>query len=201
LPNYDEKKVHFGFLLAGNFTTFKVRHSDYFASKYDTLKSMSPKGSGGFTLGFVTNFRMSELWDFRINPSVGFYQRGVDYNFKNELDAQTIEATFIEMPLLVKFKSHRRKNARTYLIAGLKPAISTNSKNKDERVDKLRTKNTDLAIDYGVGFDLYYPLFKFSPEIRFSHGLKNMLIKDNNIFSNSISKMTTHTITLFLNFE
>ena len=205
LPNYDDKLLHYGFILATNYTRFITKHSQEFINRSDTIKTITPVGSAGFTLGFIFNARMYDFFDFRITPSVGFYQRGINYEFFNNgkkiNDIQTIESTFIELPLLVKYKSERRKNVRFYFIGGIKPAISTSSKNRDQRPDKLRTQNFDLSIDYGFGLDKYYPLFKLAPEIRFSHGLLNMAVKDPHIYSQTIKSLTTHTVTLFFNFE
>ncbi len=208
LQNYDDKRLHYGFLLATNYTRFIAKQSPEFFNNFDTLKTLNPVGSGGFTIGFILNARLYDFLDFRLNPSVGFYQRAVNYQFISPSDPnatvgdiQTIESTFIELPMLIKYKSERRRNFRMYIIGGLKPAISTGSKNKDQRPDKLRTNNLDLSIDYGFGCDIYYPLFKFAPEIRFSHGLVNLLVNDNNTYSRSLDKLTTHTVTLFFNFE
>ncbi|MFQ3575232.1 MAG: porin family protein [Cytophagales bacterium] len=205
LPNYDEKKMHYGFIIATNYTRFIAKQSSEFLERNDTIKTITPEGSGGFTLGFILNARLYDFLDFRVTPSVGFYQRGLNYEFEDKgkrfSDVQTIESTFIELPVLLKYKSERRRNFRMYFIGGLKPAISTSSKNKDQRPDKLRTNSFDLSLDYGFGCDIYYPLFKFAPEIRFSHGLLNMAVADPHIYSRSLKSLTTHTITLFLNFE
>jgi hypothetical protein len=117
------------------------------------------------------------------------------------VDKQMVEATFVELPMLVKFKSQRRENFRMYVLGGIKPSISTSNKNKDQRADKLRFNSKDFAIDYGFGCDIYFPLFKFSPEIRFSNGLANMKANDTNKYANSIQNLRSNTITFMLNFE
>jgi hypothetical protein len=65
----------------------------------------------------------------------------------------------------------------------------------------LDTKSSDLSLDYGIGYEQFFEFFKFAPELRFSHGLTNMLVPAKNSAGNGISKMTTHTVTLYLNFE
>ena len=87
------------------------------------------------------------------------------------------------------------------MVGGVKPGIETGAKKKEKPNTDLRLNSFDFAVDYGVGLDIYYPLFKFSPEIRISHGLYNMLIHDPNAYSQSLLKLTTHTITLYLHFE
>lgn len=207
LPNYDNKKLHYGFILAGNYATYTLKPSAYFYSINDTLKRVEPSGVGGFTLGFILNARMHDNFDFRVTPQVGFYQRGVEYTFISKTtgakvaDKQMVEATFVELPILVKYKSQRRNNFRMYIVGGVKPSISTSNKNKDQRPDKLRFNSYDLAIDYGLGCDIYFPLFKLSPEIRFSNGLVGMKAPDNNLYANSIQNLRSKTMTFMLNFE
>ncbi|HTF81440.1 MAG TPA: porin family protein, partial [Cytophagales bacterium] len=116
-------------------------------------------------------------------------------------DRQSIEASFVEVPILLKYKSQRRGNFRMYIVGGAKAGISTSNKNKDQRPDKLRLKSFDLAIDYGLGCDLYFPLFKFSPELRFSNGLIDMKAPDQNKYAKAVQNLRSKTITLVLNFE
>lgn len=207
LPNYDNKKLHYGFILAGNYATYTLKPSTYFYDNNDTVKRVEPSGVGGFTLGFILNARLHDNFDFRLTPQVGFYQRGVEYTLFSKKtgtkisDKQMVEATFVELPLLVKYKSQRRNNFRMYVVGGVKPSISTSNKNKDQRPDKLRFNSYDFAIDYGLGCDIYFPLFKLSPEIRFSNGLVNMKAPDKNIYAYSIQNLRTNTITFMLNFE
>lgn len=202
LPTYDDKFMHYGFTLGLNTSTFRYKYGEKFFNGQDTLLSIKPKPSLGFTLGFITNMRVNDNFDIRLLPTVGFYERTLDYTYAmGTVKTQTIESTFIELPLLIKYKSQRRRNSRMYLIGGLKASLEAGSKKKERKKSDLRTNSFDLAIDYGVGFDIYYPLFKFSPEIRFSHGFVNLLQQDNNAYSKSLMKLTSHTVTLYLHFE
>lgn len=201
LPTYDDKFMHYGFSLGLNTSTFRYKLSDQFFNG-DTVMSIKPQASVGFTLGFISNLRLGDKFDLRLLPTVGFYERTMKYTYALGTEKiQTIESTFIELPLLVKYKSQRRKNGRMYLIGGFKACLEAGSKKKERKASDLRTNSFDLAIDYGLGFDIYYPLFKFSPEIRFSHGLVNLLQQDNNAYSKSLMKLTSHTVTIYLHFE
>ena len=86
-------------------------------------------------------------------------------------------------------------------MGGLKACFEAGAKKKEKKKSELRTNAFDVTVDYGIGLDLYFQFFKFAPEIRFSHGLVNLLSKDPNIYSESLLKLTTHTITLYLYFE
>ncbi len=201
LPYYDEKRIHYGFLLAGNYSIYRPVVSDQFYQMNDTLKSVNGVPTGGFNLGFIFNARLGEYFDLRITPGVAFYSRSVNYNFVTGSDIQVNEATFIELPVLIKYKAQRRGNNRMYMIAGVKPGFSVANKNKDQRADKLRANTTDCSIELGFGLDNYFKMFKFAPELRFSFGLMNMVNPDNNVYSQSLKRLTTNSVTLYLNFE
>lgn len=202
LPNYDDKTLHFGFYVAPQFSIFRVKYSSFFQRNLDTVFAVRPKGSPGFSTGFLISLRLNDYWNFRFLPGVSFYERGIFYRFKDAPeDRQVIESTFIELPFMVKFKSERRQNVRMYMTGGIKAGFEVGAKRKERTDRQLRTNNRDLSIEYGIGLELFYPLFKFAPEIRFSLGVNNMLEPDNNIYANTISRMYTNSVTLFLNFE
>jgi hypothetical protein len=212
LPNYDQRRFHFGFFLALNYGGFRARHSDYFKSQIqDTanktrFNTVNPVPSVGFTTGFIVSLHLTELLEVRFHPAVSFYQRAVNYIYADTSLKPSVELgqstfSFIELPLLVKYKSVRRKNTRMFVVAGVKPGFEVGSKRKEISPDRLRTTSLDLAVEYGFGVDMYYPLFKFSPEVRFSHGLLNMAYNDDNTYRQSLARLYTHTVTFYFNFN
>lgn len=202
LPNYDDKQMHYGFTIGLNATRFKYTLSDYYLAS-DSFQSITAKRVPGFSLGFVVSYRLNDFFDLRLLPTVAFYERDLIFKgMKSGLETPEVtESTFIELPLVVKYKSQRRRNLRMYMVGGIKPGIEVGAKKKDKRASELRTQNFDFSIDYGFGFDIYYPLFKFSPEIRFSHGILNMLNNDPNAYSQSLNMLLTHTVSLYFHFE
>jgi hypothetical protein len=202
LPYYDDRLIHYGFTLGLNTTRFIPTESNYYLNPKDSVTSITAPYNAGFSLGFIFNLKLAEFFDLRALPTVSFYQRDVDYKLGTKSSSvQSTESTFLELPLLVKYKSQRHGNSRMYVVGGIKPGIEAGAKKKEKKDTDLRTNNKDLSIDYGFGFDIYYPLFKFSPEVRFSHGLSNMLNHDNNPYALSLKKIVTHTVTLYLHFE
>ena len=200
------------FFLALNRSSFKTLASPFFNNQLvdpnldsaTRLYSINPEPSVGFTTGFIFNFRLFGLLDARLLPSVSFYQRSVVFRYQNDSTTRELSQStfsFMELPILLKFKSVRRNNTRMYIIGGIKPAVEVGSKKKEIQPDRLRATSFDFNVEYGLGFDFYYPLFKFSPEIRFSHGFSNLRNADPNPYARSISKMYTHTVTLYFNFE
>ncbi len=204
-PNYDDRFLSYGFLIGIHTTSYQLKYSDEFVNRdLDTLYSISPSWSPGFSLGFIVNMRMSEFFDVRILPKVSFYEHRLEYL---SLDAPTIdelvETTVVELPVLLKYKSERRGNFRMYMVGGVKPGFEASGKNDVDEVSKenIDIRAFNLSLDVGFGIDMYYPLFKFSPEIRFSRGITNMLGSDNNDLSVGIDRLNTNTVTLYLLFQ
>jgi len=206
MPNYDERRLHYGFSVGINNSRFDIVKSDYAIQNNDSILSVTPIPTTSFTLGFILNLHLNDIFDIRVLPNVGFYNRSIDYKFKNEdnkgeTPLRQIESTVIELPILFKYKSFRHENFRVYIVGGVKPGIEVNNKKKQDRETILRVRPGDFSIEYGVGLDIYNPMFKFSPEIRFSHGLPHQLVHDNNEFAKSLDRISTHTVTLFFHFE
>ena len=203
LPHYDERFFHYGFTVALNGAAYNVKHSNYFLNNTDSIISINGERTIGFTLGFIINLHINDNFDFRVLPNVGFYNRNLSYEFNTLGEVkQEIESNVLELPMLLKFKSRRQGNFRAYVIGGIKPGIEVSSKIKEsDGENSLRVRDNDLVIEYGFGVDIYNPMFKFSPEIRFAHGLNNMLVNDPNIFAKSLDRISTHTVTLYFHFE
>jgi len=144
------------------------------------------------------------LWDLRITPTVAFNQNKLLYTYTDDTPSEekVTETTMVEFPVLVKFKSERRGNVRMYMIGGVKPSIEASGKKELENVSsQVEIKGANLALDVGFGFDFYYPLFKFSPELRFSRGMVNILDNTTNVYGQPLQRLSTNTITLYLLFQ
>jgi hypothetical protein len=201
-PNYDDKKLTYGFLMALHTSNYQVDYADQFITQqFDTVHSVNPMWSSGFSLGFIVNYRLSEFLDLRLTPQVAFYEQSVRYQYTDETFSDaTVESTMVEVPLLLKYKSERRGNIRMYMIGGVKPAFEASGK-KEQTKEELELKGTNISIEAGFGFDLYYPLFKFSPEIRFSRGLIDILGNTTNEFGQPLTRVNTNTVTVYFLFQ
>lgn len=203
-PNYDDRFLSYGFLIGVHNTSFKINYSDLFVTNdFDTVHSIQPVGSPGFSLGFIVNLGLYEFFDVRILPKVAFYEHLLEYHFTDEtMISRLKESTVVEFPIMVKYKSTRRKNSRMYMVTGLKPAFEASGRTDLEQTSEtLNIQRFNLSYDFGFGFDIYFPLFKFSPEVRFSKGLSNMLTGDPNIYSAGIDRLSTNTINFYLLFQ
>jgi len=204
LEYYDDKPIHYGILFAVPFTRYNFRHSTPSGSPTagDSAYLIQSPTKGAFRMGFTINAYLNERFDIRTTPSVSLYEREMKYSYPNSPDkTDKRESTWLEIPLLVKYKSKRRVNTRMYMIAGVTMGIETNvkrSRGGGVSNGRLDTQTSDFTLDYGVGYERFFEFFKFAPELRFSHGLKNVFQGSSNT---GISRLTTHTVTLYLNFE
>lgn len=201
-PNYDQKKLTYGFLLALHSSSYKTKYSDAFVTQgFDTVYSVNPMWTSGFTLGFIVNYRLTDYLDMRLTPQVAFYENKVRYLYTNETYADaSVESTIVEFPVLFKYKSERRGNIRMYMVGGVKPGIQASGK-KEQTRQELEIKSTNISLEAGFGFDLYYPLFKFSPEVRFSHGLIDVLGNRTNEFGQPLQRVSTNMVTVYFLFQ
>jgi len=195
---YDEKPLHFGFM-------FGLTSSNYFANGFpsklvndvtgEPLTLSSPR-TVGFQIGGIVNYALSKHVEVKSGLNIALYDRQIQ--FANE-DLISRESTWLEIPLLLKFRSVRRQNHRMYLISGVKLGLEANVKKKNTSV----TANTsELSLEYGIGFERFYRFFKFSPEIRISHGINNLFVPPGTANSYSkLSQLNSHTISLIFNFE
>ena len=204
LPFSDAKWLHYGFSNGLHTSSFQLKYSDKFVTpEMDSVHSIMPANAFGFSLGFITDFRLEDQFNVRVLPKVSFYEFPVDFNYTDgTTNKQLIESTFVEIPVLLKYKSERHKNFRFYFVGGLAPGLEVSGKKRKEQSDnRLITHDFNLNMEVGFGIDMYYPLFKFSPEIRFSKGLVNLLKEDQYGFSDGIESLKMNVVTLYLQFS
>ncbi len=210
LPKFDKQRIHFGFLLGFNYTNFIVHPVNDLKERFDTVYVIEATRQPGFNLGILADLRLGEYFNLRFLPDLAFASRKLDYTFSGSngtyVLSKEIESTFIDFPLLLKYKSERINNYRAYLIGGAKYSIDVASQ-KDVNSRLIRDKivkitNSDYGYEVGFGFDFYNKYFKFSPEIRFGFGLKNVLINEpDNVFVNTIDRLNSKSVLVSFIFE
>ena len=206
LPRYDFKKIHFGFTLGINSLNFHINKNNDFLIN-DTLLTMLAEDQKGFNLGIVSNLRLGRYTDLRFIPTLVFGERILNYKFNNQsnltLQDKRIESTLIDFPISFKYKSARYNNFRTYVICGVKYSldIASQSKIDDEGQEIVKLNNHDLMLEGGFGIDFYLQYFKFSPQIKLSHGIINVLSKDNTLYTETINNLKTTSWMLSFTFE
>lgn len=202
----DKAPLKYGFFLGFHQNSFGVRYSDAFetAPSLANLLAINSKQKAGFNLGFMVNFRLVDQFSLRVVPvKIALYQHEVDYRFADgTIDTQLIETTRLEPGAFFKYRSIRRGNTRMYLIAGMSASLRT-GKAKETDTGGLVIRKADVRAEIGLGIEKYFKFFKFSPELRYSRGLLNVLqVADiNSIYSLGIDRIVTHNFTLYLHFS
>jgi hypothetical protein len=198
------KKMHFGFTLGTNYANFKYDLSEKFY-KNDSLNKIDITRYPGITLGAIADLHLGGYFDLRLIPSLVLTQRDIVYSYKDGITiTKPIESIFAEIPLLVKYKSTRHGNVRFYVIGGVKVAYDFGSESKvtrdpDKPVVALEPWN--YYYEFGCGLDMYFFYFKFSPEVKLSKGINNILTPFDDNYSGSFSRLRSNLIFFSLNFE
>jgi hypothetical protein len=208
IPKYDKQRVHFGFALGFNSPDFRVTLVPDFRT-IDSVYTVESEPQLGFLLGIISNLRLHEYFDLRFVPILTFAQRNLLYSTHGNSSniyvpvTKKVESTFIEFPLLLKYKSARVNNYRFYVIGGAKYAMDLVSQAKVEESDKepVRLQNYDYGYEIGCGFDFYLPYFKFAMEIKMYQGINNLLVKDDLIYSQALDKLNSQIFYISFLFE
>lgn len=196
------QRLHFGFQLAILRSNIDIKYNDSYLNGNTNIASINPSPSPGFIIGGYGSYRISDFWD--IKPQFNFfaaYERKLNYQYTDgkPADVRTVEAAMFELPILLKYRSKLRNITNMYWVVGIKPSFSLSQKSSDK--DKVLLTNQDLSIEYGFGFDVFFPYFKFAPELRFSHGMMNVLNTGNqNAYTRPLARLATHSATLYFHF-
>lgn len=209
LPNYDRKKLHFGFTVGINSMDFIIKKSADFIND-ETIYAIENNPQVGFHIGPVSNLRLGEHFDLRLLINLSFGQRDLTYWTVKDTTATTltphtmkIASTFIEFPLLLKYKAVRVNNFSPYIIGGLNPRLdmAARKKIKEEEMPKIRLENKDIYYELGFGIDFYLTYFKLSAELKYSVGILDVLARDGTPYTSSIDKMNSRMMMFSLHFE
>jgi len=212
VPNklkYDNQLFHFGFLVGFNIYDFSIKSKPDYA-EYDSLMVINTSNRAGFNLGIVTNLRLGKYFDLRFVPGLAFGDRVVNYTIKystgNELvTKKNIESVYMELPLLLKFKSSRMHNVRVFVIAGAQYSLDLLSAAKKKDVNPrtviLKLYPHDALISAGAGLDFYCTYFKLTTEFRMSFGMVNLLKMEPNLYATSVTSLRSKQIQISLIFE
>jgi len=200
--DFNRKSYYFGINIGFNSSGYKLQQSGFFINN-DSIKVTEGNSEIGVNMHMITNLKLGEYFDFRFLPGFSFAQRGLEFTSVATSDVieRKIESVFFELPFHIRFKSEPYKDKRMFVVAGLKYSydVQTNSKS---RKSLIKIAPHDFQYELGVGMQMFYPYFIFSPEIKFSRGLGNILIYDKSqnearVLENVVSQI----FTISFNFE
>jgi len=214
-PAYDKKPLHFGFTIGINTMDFTVYHAgDKYPIDTAFLYADVSKLNPGFSVGIVSNLKLTEYLDLRFLPGISFGQRNLmfyDMDRKLENDNHKLESSFVEFPLLVKYKSKRLNNWRPYLVGGVTYRIDLSARKeydqgKRGKDEYVRLKRSDVYGEIGFGIDLYLKYFKLSPELKMAVGFRDIMVHEpaageNRKYAESIDRLMSTLWILSFHFE
>ncbi len=222
LPNFYKIPYHFGFTIAGNQTDFRI-HTVKNSAFPDTviekvhykMASVYTKGDPGFAIGLVCDVRLHDYIRIRTTPSISFASRAIQYTLQNnkhdstKIFTKSVESTFLLFPIEVKVQSKRLNNFSAYVIGGGGYALDLASNKRVASVgdgtnqldDAVKIKRDDIYFSGGAGTDFYLLYFKLGLELKLQMGTKNLLQKENSIFTNSVDKVRSRMVVFSVTFE
>jgi hypothetical protein len=209
LGRFDSRYYHFGFLLSANQSSFYIDYKPSFDFR-DSLLSIDNVPQAGFNLALMASLNPIKNVNLRFIPGLSFQDRGLNYTFL-EADGKTktylkrTESVWLQFPLALKLRTNRVGNFAAYgLIGGCYGIDMQSQRDVDENVAGkivIKLERNDITLDAGGGFDFFLPYFKFGIEMKTCFGMRNILIQENNQFTDPISRLRTRTFVLSLTFE
>lgn len=206
-PFADQKMYHLGFMVGLHTQDMILSHSGYVGDNGEAWFAEIPSYSAGFSVGMIADRYINEHLNLRFSPSLHFGEKR--FVFKEQASGEEFESAlrsnYLTVPLHLKFSAARFGNFRPYLIGGGYAAFNLAPK----KGDVLLFKTMDYGLEIGIGCNIYLPLFKLCPELKFSFGLADIINRDRSDltepdmlkFTEAISSGKTRMISLVFNFE
>ncbi|MDD4108953.1 MAG: porin family protein [Prolixibacteraceae bacterium] len=227
MTTYDSKVLHFGFSLGLNALDFGVTHynpigmnpdfqSKSWAEDNEQITDASFVRTDvagtipGFTVGIVSSLRLTQDLNLRFLPGLSFGDRKLFYNIPvwdidnyQPMQYYSIKSTFLDFPLLIKYKARRINNNRPFVIFGPAYRQDISRTGKD---DLVKLKGGGFYAEVGAGWDHYFTFFRFSVEAKVSIGLNNQLgdppgPNQRQYYTNAIDNLRSKIFTLCFHFE
>ncbi len=214
-PYVDDKRVHFGFSLGVNMMSYGVTDSQDTINGevyHARVSNLMP----GFSVGFITDLRLTRHLNLRFCPALHFGQKTLTYKnesgnpIRGSVDTHRNKADVLSLPIAIpfylKWSAEREMNYRPYLIFG--GGFHYDFGGQKER--PLYQKKIDYFVDFGFGCDIYTGWFKFCPEIKYQIGFANMLTpvdervnlpKQDEFYTRALRRLTDQMLTITFNFE
>ncbi len=205
--DFQNRNYYFGITLGYNTSDFKVfRSKNFLPPLNDSISGINSVKGPGFNLQIISNLKLGENFDLRFLPGFSFGERDLNFDptARNAKPVETkISSVFVELPFQVRYKSAPYNDKRLFIISGIKYSYDIQAKSRARQDPELvHIAPTDFSFEYGVGIQMFFPYFIFSPEFKVSQGLGNLLQYRNDLQQSTvIEKVTSRTFTFSLHFE
>jgi Outer membrane protein beta-barrel domain len=209
LADHDDKFYHLGIALIYNNSHFQVSAHPSFLQQ-DSIMAVNPLNTGGFGLAGMHTFHLSDHFEFRIVfPQLMFSYKNLAYDIDFNHTGQSttvvkqVESILLGFPTQIKFLSDRINNFRVYMLGGINYQYDLASNATARKAnDLVKLKPYDLSVEAGIGFQIFFPVFILSPELKISDGIINVHSRDPSlIYSSTIDKLNSRMIVFSLIFE
>lgn len=209
---FDDRWIHFGFMLGLNTANFKAVPVADAYSKYD-LKSLETKRQPGGQVGIVTTLKLGHpVVRLRFIPTLSFQERAIRYYFVNPDPSATqdifaeerVNSTNLDFPLMLQFRTLRVNNFAAYCLVGAQYSLDLQSQQDASQnfIDPfIKIRKNDFQGQIGAGLEWFAPFFKFGLEVKFSQSFKSSFIQDNTPVSYPIEKLYNKVLWISLIFE
>ena len=207
-PYLDRRFLHYGFFIGVNMMDLELRNNGFIDPEsgeqwYTEIDNYQP----GFTVGVLGELRLNQTFGLRVQPSISFGQKHIFFHeqVSGRDSTQNLKTTYITVPVLMKIAAPRYNNFRPYFTVGVAPSIDLTVRKNNA----LLTQRFDCFIEFGAGCDIYLPYFKLIPELRFSFGLRDIIVHDRTDltnasllkFTNGIDRGSAKMVSLVFYFE
>lgn len=207
--DFRRKPFYFGLTLGGHSTGYLTSNSRNFLAS-DSIRVAAGVDKPGLHVHIITNLKIGQYFDFRFIPGFAFSERRIRYERYNNgtpsgFTEERLESVFLDIPMLLRFKSEPYRDKRLFVVGGLKYSydVSSNSRARDEiAVKLLQISPHDFQFEVGAGIQFFFPFFIFSPEIKYSQGLGNIhIFNGQKEESRILDKILSRTLSISFHFE
>jgi hypothetical protein len=209
---FDERFIHFGFMLGGNTANFKLIPVPDAYEKYQITSLESHRTPGG-QVGIVTTMKLGHpVVRLRFIPTLSFQERVIQYYTVNPAPNATkdlyheerVNSTNLDFPLMLQFRTLRYNNFASYVLFGAQYSYDLQSFEKSSQNFNdpfIKIKANDFQGQVGGGLEFFAPYFKFGLELKYSQGFSNSFIQDKTTVSKPIDQLFNRVLWFSLIFE
>lgn len=207
-PYIDDKLFHFGFSIGLNFMHYGTPDSEEEING-EIYQVGMPSMMPGFSVGFISDLRLSRHLNLRFCPALHFGTRTLVYKPLSDPDRRIrtdVLSLPLTIPLYLKWSAEREMNYRPYVIAGGGASFDFGA----DRDKVILQKRLDWFVEVGFGCDFYFRWFKLCPQLTYSIGFNNVLMPvserpelplQDEFYTRALKKLLNRQITLTFNFE
>ncbi len=211
LPEHDDDAFHFGINLAINRSHYAITHSTRFLT-FDSVYAIESINNTGINLAGLVNIRLGKHLDIRAYPlDLIFTEKAFEYSLikpditrkETPLSEKKVQGIALAFPVQLKFTSDRINNFKVFMMTGFRLEYDL-AANADKKTtdDIITLQKLDYALEAGIGFHFYFPVFVLTPEIKIAYGLRNVLKPNDALkYSNTIDQLNSRSITFSLTVE